>query len=177
MSLHLSSMLSGIHRSCVSRFFFPDSPTTAWFLTPTERVVAVARIRVNQTGIENKRFKASQYVSFLNLISHSGRHDTVSISEHTSRCRCGHSRLDYNIITWQIFVLNHMMISIAYERQTYTPLLDYTRLNLVLTRFSMALVCRLVECLRDPKTWMWFLYAAFSCVYLISAICNVCTTY
>ncbi|GJE96883.1 MFS general substrate transporter [Phanerochaete sordida] len=61
-------------------FFFPDNPTTAWFLTPEERVVAVARIRVNQAGIENKKFKKSQ----------------------------------------------------------------------------------LMECLRDPKTWMWFFYAAFS---------------
>jgi MFS transporter, ACS family, allantoate permease len=26
--------------------FFPDSPTTAWFLTPTERIMAVRRIKV-----------------------------------------------------------------------------------------------------------------------------------
>jgi hypothetical protein len=29
-----------------NRFFFPDSPTTAWFLTPDERVKAVLRIKV-----------------------------------------------------------------------------------------------------------------------------------
>ncbi|EKM55082.1 uncharacterized protein PHACADRAFT_208608 [Phanerochaete carnosa HHB-10118-sp] len=46
-------------------FFFPDSPTTAWFLTPEERVTAVARIRVNQTGVENKRFKKSQLIECL----------------------------------------------------------------------------------------------------------------
>jgi MFS transporter, ACS family, allantoate permease len=41
-------------------FLFPDSPTTAWFLTPEERVMAVQRIKVNQTGIENKHFKREQ---------------------------------------------------------------------------------------------------------------------
>ena len=47
------------------RFLFPDNPTTAWFLTPSERVVAVARVRANQTGIENKHFKKAQYVDIL----------------------------------------------------------------------------------------------------------------
>ncbi|KAK7045193.1 MFS general substrate transporter [Favolaschia claudopus] len=41
-------------------FFFPDSPTTAWFLTPHERQLAVLRIKENQTGIENKHFKKEQ---------------------------------------------------------------------------------------------------------------------
>ncbi|KAH7920140.1 MFS general substrate transporter [Leucogyrophana mollusca] len=43
-------------------FLFPDSPTTAWFLTPEERVLAVQRIQVNQTGVENKHFKLEQFV-------------------------------------------------------------------------------------------------------------------
>lgn len=29
------------------RFLFPDSPTTAWFLTPAERAIAVQRIKVD----------------------------------------------------------------------------------------------------------------------------------
>ena len=41
-------------------FFFPDSPTNAWFLTPDERVKAVVRIRENQAGVENKTFKKEQ---------------------------------------------------------------------------------------------------------------------
>ncbi|KAJ7615528.1 MFS general substrate transporter [Roridomyces roridus] len=41
-------------------FFFPDSPTTAWFLTPEERILAVMRIKENRTGVENKRFKKEQ---------------------------------------------------------------------------------------------------------------------
>ena len=41
-------------------FFFPDSPTNAWFLTPEERVKAVVRIRENQAGVENKTFKKEQ---------------------------------------------------------------------------------------------------------------------
>ena len=28
------------------RFLFPDTPTTAWFLTPAERTTAVQRIKV-----------------------------------------------------------------------------------------------------------------------------------
>ncbi|KAG6919497.1 hypothetical protein DXG01_005086 [Tephrocybe rancida] len=41
-------------------FLFPDSPTNAWFLTKEERVIAVQRIKVNQTGVENKHFKKEQ---------------------------------------------------------------------------------------------------------------------
>jgi len=46
-------------------FLFPDSPTTAWFLTPEERVMAVLRIKVNQTGVENKHFKKEQLIEAL----------------------------------------------------------------------------------------------------------------
>jgi ACS family allantoate permease-like MFS transporter len=41
-------------------FFFPDSPTDAWFLTPEERVKVVIRIRGDQAGVENKTFKKDQ---------------------------------------------------------------------------------------------------------------------
>lgn len=46
-------------------FFFPDSPTTAWFLTPEERVLAVERIKGNQAGVENKHFKKEQLIECL----------------------------------------------------------------------------------------------------------------
>ncbi|PCH43288.1 MFS general substrate transporter [Wolfiporia cocos MD-104 SS10] len=46
-------------------FLFPDSPTNAWFLTQEERVKAVQRIRTNQTGVENKRFKREQFIEAL----------------------------------------------------------------------------------------------------------------
>ncbi|KAJ4475567.1 MFS general substrate transporter [Lentinula aciculospora] len=45
--------------------FFPDSPTTACFLTPAERALAVIRIRENQTGVENKHFKKEQMIEAL----------------------------------------------------------------------------------------------------------------
>jgi ACS family allantoate permease-like MFS transporter len=41
-------------------FFFPDSPTDAWFLTPEERVKVVIRIQENQAGVENKTWKKEQ---------------------------------------------------------------------------------------------------------------------
>ena len=41
-------------------FLFPDSPTNAWFLNPDERRLAVLRIKVNQTGVENKHWKYDQ---------------------------------------------------------------------------------------------------------------------
>ncbi|PFH54029.1 hypothetical protein AMATHDRAFT_53809 [Amanita thiersii Skay4041] len=44
---------------------FPDSPTNAWFLTPKERAIAVWRIKVNQTGVENKHFKKEQMIEAL----------------------------------------------------------------------------------------------------------------
>ncbi|KAJ3576892.1 hypothetical protein NP233_g110 [Leucocoprinus birnbaumii] len=43
-------------------FFFPDSPANARFLTPEERVQAVQRIKVNQTGVENKKWKRDQFI-------------------------------------------------------------------------------------------------------------------
>jgi len=44
----------------VVRFLFPDSPTTAYFLTLEERVQAIQRIKVNQAGVENKYWKREQ---------------------------------------------------------------------------------------------------------------------
>jgi MFS family permease len=41
-------------------FFLPDSPVTAPLLTQQERRWAVERLRANQTGVENKHFKAYQ---------------------------------------------------------------------------------------------------------------------
>ncbi|PPR05104.1 hypothetical protein CVT26_012340 [Gymnopilus dilepis] len=46
-------------------FFFPDSPTTAWFLTEEERAQAVQRIKVNQAGVENKHWKQEQFIETL----------------------------------------------------------------------------------------------------------------
>lgn len=46
-------------------FFFPDSPTNAWFLSPAERITAVKRIQENQTGVENKHFKKDQMIEAL----------------------------------------------------------------------------------------------------------------
>jgi len=46
-------------------FFFPDSPTTAYFLTPEERALAVQRIKSNQSGVENKHWKKEQFVETL----------------------------------------------------------------------------------------------------------------
>ncbi|KAJ7775503.1 major facilitator superfamily domain-containing protein [Mycena metata] len=46
-------------------FFFPDSPASAWFLTPPERAIAILRIKANQTGLENKHFKKEQMIEAL----------------------------------------------------------------------------------------------------------------
>ena len=46
-------------------FFFPDNPTTAWFLTPEERVLAVRRVQENQNGIETKVWKRHQVIEAL----------------------------------------------------------------------------------------------------------------
>ena len=52
----------------LARLFFPDSPTNAWFLTPEERIAAVQRIQVNQTGVENKMFKKEQSVASIEVL-------------------------------------------------------------------------------------------------------------
>ncbi|KAJ6020415.1 hypothetical protein N7540_005919 [Penicillium herquei] len=40
--------------------FMPNSPVTAWFLTPEERVVAVERLRKGQTGVRCQQIKMDQ---------------------------------------------------------------------------------------------------------------------
>ncbi len=45
--------------------FLPDSPTTAWWLTERQRVIATRRTQSNHTGMENKSFKMYQVVEAL----------------------------------------------------------------------------------------------------------------
>ncbi|KAF8188672.1 MFS general substrate transporter [Pholiota molesta] len=62
-------IITGILTLCTAAaflcLFVPDSPTNAWFLTPTERSIAVRRIKENQTGVENKHFKKEQLIEAL----------------------------------------------------------------------------------------------------------------
>jgi hypothetical protein len=46
-------------------FLIPNNPTSAWFLHPQERVIAVERMRHELTGIENKEFKFYQIKEML----------------------------------------------------------------------------------------------------------------
>jgi ACS family allantoate permease-like MFS transporter len=61
----LSPRPAGAHFERLHRFLFPDSPVNARFLTPEERIIAVSRLKVNQTGVENKTFKRSQMIAAL----------------------------------------------------------------------------------------------------------------
>lgn len=46
-------------------FLVPDSQLTARFLTPAERVFSIERLRVNQQGIGNRKFKPYQAFEYL----------------------------------------------------------------------------------------------------------------
>lgn len=46
--------------SFLFRFYFPDSPINARFFTTEEKRLAVLRMKVNETGVENKHFKLDQ---------------------------------------------------------------------------------------------------------------------
>ncbi|TFY77932.1 hypothetical protein EWM64_g6083 [Hericium alpestre] len=50
-------------------FLFPDSVVTARILSPEERVAAVQRIRINQTGVENKTWVFAVFAAVTNLIN------------------------------------------------------------------------------------------------------------
>ncbi len=41
--------------------FVPDNQLNAWWLSPNDRVLAVQRVRVNQQGIGNRKFKWHQF--------------------------------------------------------------------------------------------------------------------
>ncbi|CAO1620625.1 unnamed protein product [Parajaminaea phylloscopi] len=43
-------------------FFFPDTPATAWFLTPRERAIAIKRVASNQSGTKSKHLKKDQLI-------------------------------------------------------------------------------------------------------------------
>lgn len=42
-------------------FFFPDSPTTARFLSEEEKILCIERVKDNRTGVGNKHFKPYQF--------------------------------------------------------------------------------------------------------------------
>ncbi|EIN08414.1 MFS general substrate transporter [Punctularia strigosozonata HHB-11173 SS5] len=46
-------------------WLMPDNPTTARFLRPEEKVVAVRRVKDNQNGIETKKWKREQFIECL----------------------------------------------------------------------------------------------------------------
>ena len=45
--------------------FFPDKPSTAWWLTPRERAVCVERVARSQVGIKSHHFKKYQVIEAL----------------------------------------------------------------------------------------------------------------
>jgi MFS family permease len=51
-----ASTLMGI----ITLLLLPDLPTTASFLTPRERIIAVERVSTNRQGVKNKHFKTYQ---------------------------------------------------------------------------------------------------------------------
>lgn len=78
-----------------TRFFFPDSPTTAYFLTAEERVAAVKRIKSNQAGVENKQWKREQCVLFFAHKAYLMKLFYEDLSKHSATQRFGswHSSL------------------------------------------------------------------------------------
>ncbi|BGP20610.1 hypothetical protein JCM10213_007144 [Rhodosporidiobolus nylandii] len=48
--------------SILTFVFLPDSPTSAWWLTDRQKVIATNRTAENRTGLENKTLKVSQIV-------------------------------------------------------------------------------------------------------------------
>lgn len=51
--------------ACVVGALLPDSPVTAKFVTEREKAIVVDRLRADQTGVENKRFKREQLAEAL----------------------------------------------------------------------------------------------------------------
>ncbi len=45
--------------------FLPNSPTSFRGFTPDERLMMIARLRKNQTGIEQRKFKSDQAMEWL----------------------------------------------------------------------------------------------------------------
>lgn len=45
--------------------YLPDNVTNAWFLNDEEKTLVIEHIRSNQTGVENKKFKKSQFKELL----------------------------------------------------------------------------------------------------------------
>ena len=57
-------LIAGLITTVVGLVFLiivPDNQLNAWWLSEKDRVLAIERVRVNQQGIGNKHFKASQF--------------------------------------------------------------------------------------------------------------------
>ncbi|KAG2731540.1 hypothetical protein G9P44_005127 [Scheffersomyces stipitis] len=57
-------IVTGVCTIFIGIIFFihiPDNPTKAWFLSEREKILVVERIRVNQQGFGNKKFKLYQF--------------------------------------------------------------------------------------------------------------------
>jgi ACS family allantoate permease-like MFS transporter len=63
--LYIFLGLLGIAVGIMVLIFLPDSPSTAKFLTPRERLIALERVRDNQSGTVGRKFKMDQCVETL----------------------------------------------------------------------------------------------------------------
>lgn len=63
--LYITLGLLGIAVGVTVLVFLPDSPSTAKFLTPRERLIALERVRDNQSGTVGKHFKREQAIEAL----------------------------------------------------------------------------------------------------------------
>lgn len=63
--LYITLGLLGIAVGVVVLVWLPDSPATAKFLTPRERLIALERVRDNQSGTVGRHFKMDHCVETL----------------------------------------------------------------------------------------------------------------
>ena len=73
-------------------FLLPDSPLTAFFLTKDMRRIAVERMRLEQIGIESKRFKPEQLKEAFKDPKTFSKQCTIPGQHYSLSCRCKYCR-------------------------------------------------------------------------------------
>jgi hypothetical protein len=50
------------YRACIVGLFLPDNPVKAKFISERQKAIVIDRLRADQTGVENKKFKKEQMI-------------------------------------------------------------------------------------------------------------------
>ncbi|KAH7149171.1 allantoate permease [Dactylonectria estremocensis] len=161
-------------------FLLPSNPTEAWFLSKEERIIALARVKDNQNGVEAKVFKKEQAIEalkdpkvWLNAIGTGSGNILGGVSAFMALIirMFGFSTLQTTLLSLPVGVIQLVMLSIFSVLATYIP---NSRLSwaLLADGISLAGACMLYAI--DPSNrWavlsgFWLMVGFIPCSFILA---------